>query len=283
MDARCVTFAVQVRCPKILAGMLQAAMPKPEPTLAASGNSKRAIWAWSIYDWANSAFATTVLAAFFPLYFRKVYSAGASAVVVTNRLASANSSAILVVVMLAPVLGAVADASAKRKLALTLGMLLGCAATAYLAVVRAGDWFTAAAVFALANIGFSLSNVFYDALLVSVAKESQRDRVSALGYALGYLGGGLLFLVNVVMFSKPALFHIHDKDQAVRLSFLSVALWWALFSLPLLRWVREPKRRTTPGNRSAVSGTLNELWATAKSLRSQPHLVRVPDCVLALY
>ena len=253
--------------------MVKAAMPQPETTLATSRDSKRAVWGWSLYDWANSSFATTVLAAFFPLYFRKVYSAGAPTVVVTNRLATANSLAILTVVLLAPILGAVADASAKRKWALTLGMLLGCAATAWLAVIGRGDWFAAAAAFALANIGFSLANVFYDGLLVSVAKEGERDRVSALGYALGYLGGGLLFLVNVVMFSKPALFHIHDKDQAVRLSFVSVALWWVVFSVPLLRWVREPMRRPSAGNRSAVSNTLNELWSTAKAIRGQRTLL----------
>ena len=267
------TFALQVRLPEILAGMVKAAMPNPDPKLNAGGDSKRAIWGWSIYDWANSAFTTTVLAAFFPIYFRKVYSVGAPAVVVTSRLASANSFSVLVVVLLAPIFGAIADASAKRKWALTLGMLLGSAATAYLAVVGRGDWFMAAAVFALANIGFSLSNVFYDSLLVVVAKDRERDRVSALGYALGYLGGGLLFLVNVAMYSKPSLFHIHDQDRAVRLSFVSVALWWAIFTSPLLRWVREPKRTGTQGTKSAVSVALKELWTTAKSLPSQRTLL----------
>ena len=175
--------------------------------------------------------------------------------------------------MLAPVLGAIADGAAWRKRALSLGTLLGSAATAMLAFIGRGNWFMAAFVFALANAGFSLSNVFYDALLVSVAKESERDRVSALGYALGYLGGGLLFLVNVAMVLKPSLFHIHDSDQAVRLSFLSVALWWAIFTVPLLRWVREPQGTQVASVGGGVASALRELWTTAKALPRQRALL----------
>jgi UMF1 family MFS transporter len=246
---------------------------KPNRSQPVSRNSKRAIWGWSLYDWANSAFTTTVLAGFFPVFFKHTYSQGESAVVVTSRLATASSIAILIVVVLAPVLGAIADAAAYRKRALALGMLLGSAATAILAFIGRGDWRTAAVVFAIANIGFSLSNVFYDSLLVSVAKEHERDRVSALGYALGYLGGGLLFLVNVVMVLRPALFHIRDADQAVRLSFISVSAWWIVFTVPLLRWVREPRGVQTLGVGVAVSGVLGELWMTAKALPRQRTLM----------
>ncbi len=253
--------------------VVKAAMSNSDSTRSTGGTTKQAIWGWSLYDWANSAFATTVLAAFFPLFFRSVYCVGAPSVVVTSRLAWANSASVLVIVVLAPILGTLADASARRKWALALGMLLGSAATAYLALVGRGDWFTAAVVFALANIGFLLSNVFYDALLVSVAKENERDRVSALGYALGYLGGGLLFLVNVVMFTKPSLFMIRDKESAVRASFLSVAIWWVVFTLPLLRWVREPNKRNTHSNKGAVATALNELWTTTKSLPAQRTLL----------
>ncbi len=248
-------------------------MTKRDQLLAKTDHSKRAIWGWSLYDWANSAFATTVLAGFFPVFFRHVYSHGEPAVVVTSQLASASSVSILVVVVLAPVLGAIADGAAWRKRALSLGTLLGSAATAMLAFIGRGNWFMAAFVFALANAGFSLSNVFYDALLVSVAKESERDRVSALGYALGYLGGGLLFLVNVAMVLKPSLFHIHDSDQAVRLSFLSVALWWAIFTVPLLRWVREPQGTQVASVGGGVASALRELWTTAKALPRQRALL----------
>ncbi len=234
--------------------------------------SKRAIWGWAFYDWANSAFATTVLAGFFPVFFKHTYAKGHSAVVVTNRLATTSSLAILAVVVLSPILGAMADRGAYRKRALALGMLLGSASTAVLAVIAPGQWLTAALVFALANVGFSLANVFYDSLLVTVAEESQRDRVSALGYALGYLGGGLLFLVNVVMVLKPALFHIRDADQGVRLAFVSVAVWWIVFSVPLLHWVREPSRSAPSGRAGAALGVWAELWNTARSIPKQREL-----------
>ena len=240
---------------------------------SANGNSKRAIWGWALYDWANSAFATTVLAAFFPLFFGHFYSRGEPAVVVTSRLAWANSISILIVVVRAPVLGAIADGAAWSKWSLSLGMLLGSSATAALAFIGQGDWLSAVVVFALANVGFSLSNVFYDSLLVSVAKESERNRVSALGYGLGYLGGGLLFLVNVIMWLKPALFHIHDQDRAVGISFLTVAVWWVTFTVPLLRWVREPRGMQGASVGSAVSTALGELWTTARSLPGQRTLL----------
>lgn len=235
-------------------------------------SSKRAIWCWSVYDWANSAFATTVLAGFFPVFFSKTYSRGEPAVIVTNRLAIATSVATAVVVVLAPILGAMADTGAWRKRALAGAMLLGTTSTALLAFIAPGQWLVAAQVFATANIGFSLANVFYDALLVAVAEERERDRVSALGYALGYLGGGLLFLVNVVMVLKPAAFHIASADMAVRLSFISVALWWALFSVPLLRWVREPGPAMFTGPHSAIGGAWAGIWRTAKSIPGQRNL-----------
>lgn len=234
--------------------------------------SKRAVWGWALYDWANSAFATTVLAGFFPVFFKHTYSRGATAVVVTNRLATASSIAILLVVVLAPILGKMADRGAWRKRALATGMLLGCLSTAVLAVIAPGQWLPAAAAFAVANIGFSLGNVFYDSLLVTVSEEHERDRVSALGYALGYLGGGLLFLLNVAMVLKPALFHIANADLGVRLSFLSVAVWWLLFSIPILRWVKEP----TVANRSSTDRKGSKVWAglwrTARAIPGQRDL-----------
>lgn len=234
--------------------------------------SKRAVWGWALYDWANSSFATTVLAGFFPVFFKHTYSRGESAVVVTNRLASASSMAILLVVVLAPILGKMADCGAWRKRALATGMLLGCLSTAILSVIAPGQWLPAAMAFAIANIGFSLGNVFYDSLLVTVSEEHERDRVSALGYALGYLGGGLLFLINVAMVLKPALFHIANADQGVRLSFLSVAVWWLLFSIPILRWVKEPKAAHRSPSEQARSNVWAGLWRTARAIPGQRDL-----------
>jgi len=144
-------------------------MPKPDLANPRSRESQRAIWGWSLYDWANSAFTTTVLAGFFPVFFKRVYNEGADPVVVTSRLATASSLSILVVVLLAPVLGAIVDVSARRKSALVVFMFVGSGATAALAYVGRGHWFSAAVVFALANVGFSMGNVFYDSLLLAVA------------------------------------------------------------------------------------------------------------------
>jgi UMF1 family MFS transporter len=152
-------------------------------------------------------------------------------------------------------------------------MLLGSTSTALLAFIAPGQWLMAACVFAAANVGFSLSNVFYDSLLLTVAGEHERDRISALGYALGYLGGGLLFLVNVAMVLKPSLFHIASADMAVRISFLSVAVWWLVFSIPLLRWVHEPHVATSPNPERASRNVWKELWTTAKSIPKHRELL----------
>lgn len=195
--------------------------------------------AWALYDWANSAFATTVLAGFFPLFFKQFWSAGVVSTESTFHLGVGNAAASLVIVLIAPLLGAIADRGGLRRRFLLLFALTGMVATAALYGVEQGEWLAALVLFVTATIGFMGANIFYDALLVSVAKEDDWDFVSALGYALGYLGGGLLFGLNVAMTLSPESFGLASATEAVRLSFLSVAIWWALFSLPLLLWVRE--------------------------------------------
>ncbi len=202
----------------------------------------RPIFSWALYDWANSAFATTVMAGFFPLFFQKFWSVGVDPTETTARLGFANAGAGLIIAVLAPVLGAIADRGARRKQFLFAWTLLGVAASAALCFVGKGDWTTAAVLFVLGTMGFNGGVVFNDALLLDVARPADLDRVSAFGYALGYLGGGLLFIVNAVMYLKPAWFGIPDAVTAVRLSFLTVAVWWLLFSFPLMRNVQEQHR-----------------------------------------
>lgn len=202
----------------------------------------RPIFSWALYDWANSAFATTVMAGFFPLFFQKFWSVGVDPSATTARLAFANVWAGLVVAVLAPVLGAIADRGARRKQFLFAWTLLGVAASAGLCFVGKGDWNTAAVLFILGTMGFNGGVVFNDALLLDVASSEQLDRASAFGYALGYLGGGLLFLINAVMYLKPAWFGIPDAATAVQVSFLTVAVWWLLFTIPLMRNVHELRR-----------------------------------------
>lgn len=210
-------------------------------------NDKRSIYAWAMYDWANSAYATTVMAGFFPLFFKEYFSASADVTVSTAQLGAANSLSSLIIVLIAPLLGAVADAGGLKKRFLFLFAYLGILMSAALALVSKGDWEMAIFVYVLGNVGFMGSNIFYDALLPSVAGEKTVDRVSGLGFALGYLGGGLLFALNVMLVQQPDWFGLSGKAQAVKLSFFSVALWWALFSLPLFFFVKEPKNGTVKG------------------------------------
>lgn len=212
------------------------------------------VLAWAIYDWANSAFATTVMAGFFPLFFKQYWSAGVDSTTSTFQLGVSNALASLVIVLLAPLLGAIADCGGFRKRFLILLAATGIVATIALSSVEKGEWFTAVVLFVTATIGFMGANVFYDALLVAVAKEEDFDMVSALGYAMGYLGGGLLFAVNVAMILSPESFGLKDAAEAIKLSFVTVALWWAVFSLPLIFLVKEPPPS------QAIRG-----WATVRS------------------
>ncbi len=199
-------------------------------------SNKKAIWGWAMYDWANSAFATTVIAGFFPIFFKEFWSLGANANVSTARLGVANAVAGLVVALAAPVLGAVADRAGIRKRLLLLFAYLGVLMSGALFFIGSGMWEWAVFVYVMGVVGFSGANVFYDALLPTVAG-NRLDRVSSLGYALGYLGGGLLFLINVLMTLMPHRFGLPDAAAAVRVSFLTVALWWGGFTLLTLRWV----------------------------------------------
>lgn len=194
------------------------------------------IISWSMYDWANSAFATTIMAAVLPIYYSRVAGAELGANTATVYWGYTLSIALLLTAVLAPVMGAIADYSGlKKKLLLTFAAL-GIFATALLYFVTTGDWFIASLFFIFGNLGFSMSDVFYNSLLPSVSTPENIDRVSTMGYALGYLGGGILLAINVLMIE-----FIGDKVFATRLCFVSVSIWWALFTIPLILNVREPE------------------------------------------
>ena len=228
---------------------------------------RRAQWAWALYDWANSAFATTVLAGFFPIFFRNYWNEGVASEVVTFRLGLAHSASGVFILVLAPLLGTLADRGGAKKAFLFGFALLGAATTALLATAPANAWIAATALFALASIGFSGSMVFTDALLVDVARPREYERVSALGFGLGYLGGGLLFALNVAMVLKPQAFGLDGKTAAVQWSFVTVGLWWAIFTLPLMRWVREQPVARRLGPRQALAEAVRELAGTVRSLK----------------
>ncbi len=228
----------------------------------------RKVFAWALYDWANSAFATAVLAGFFPIFFKQYWSQGSPATESTFQLGLANSLASIVIVLLAPVLGAIADAGNLRKRFLFSFALLGIVMTAGLYFVGEGQSLPALICFTLAAIGFSGSMIFYDALIVVVTDEAHYDIVSAWGYALGYLGGGLLFGLTVLMSLWPAWFGFADTASAVRTAFLLVAIWWLLFSLPLLYLVPEQRRPLArKGAWQAVRAGLQQLAGTLRRIR----------------
>ena len=235
--------------------------------MAAPNTSRKKIWGWALYDWANSAFATTVMAGFFPVFFKEFWSHGADVVVTTARLGFANSLASLLVALMAPILGAIADRGNARKKYLIAFAYLGVLMTAGLFLVGKGQWMLAIFVYVAGVIGFSGANVFYDSLLPSVAPADRTDAVSSLGFSMGYLGGGLLFLVNVVMTLQPALFGLPDAAMAVRISFLTVAVWWGVFTLFTIWWVPEPERSVAQPVGNAVMEGVTRWLRTLKEVR----------------
>ncbi len=228
---------------------------------------RRPVVGWALYDWANSAFATTVMAGFFPVFFKQYWSAGEEVTVSTFRLGMGNGIASLAIALLAPLLGAAADRGGARVKLLTLFTVLGVVMTAGLYWVEKGDWQMAVLVYALASVGFAGGATFADSLMLDVAEEREFDLVSSYGYALGYLGGGLLFAFNVWMTLKPEVFGLRDAAAAVRVSFVTVAVWWAVFSLPLLLWVRERHMSVPLAPLAALRAGWAELGNTLQHLR----------------
>ncbi|MBU8870567.1 MAG: MFS transporter [Gemmatimonadales bacterium] len=197
--------------------------------------------AWCMYDWANSAFATTVMAALFPPFFRNIaQSAGFGETASTSLWGYVTAGALLLLALTAPVLGALSDAQSRRKVFLGFFAGLGILATTLFVVLGDDDWKLAALLFGAANFGFGSSIIFYESLLPGLAQGREMDRLSTQAYGWGYAGGGLLLVVNLLMVTKPALFGLAGMGQAVKLSFLTVALWWGVFSVPLFRHVPEP-------------------------------------------
>jgi UMF1 family MFS transporter len=228
---------------------------------------RRPVVAWALYDWANSAFATTVMAGFFPVFFKQYWNAGVAATESTFRLGMTNGLGSLLVALMAPVLGAIADRSSARVRMLMGFTLLGAASTAGLALAGEGQWLLAAVLYLAASLGFWGGIVFNDSLLLHVAEPEEYDLVSGYGYALGYLGGGLLFAVNVAMTIKPELFGLADSSAAVRASFVMVGIWWLVFSLPLALHVREKRsvQAVAPGR--AIRRGFDELRGTLHEIR----------------
>jgi len=229
---------------------------------------RRAELGWAFYDWANSAFATTVMAGFFPVFFKQYWASGLSVADSSFQLGLGNSLASLIVVGAAPLIGAVADRGGLKLRLLLLFTVLGVAMTGGLYLVAQGNWVMALLLYVLAQLGFSAGLVCYDALLLAVAPPSRWDFTSALGYGLGYLGGGLLFAGNVLMVSNPGWFGLAGPGEAVRVAFLTVAAWWAVFSVPVFLFVREPQAPRSNGRGPTIRAAFGQVLETFRHIRA---------------
>jgi MFS transporter, UMF1 family len=235
--------------------------------------TRRPVFGWAMYDWANSSFACTVMAGFFPLFFKQFWNAGVPATESTFHLGIANGVASFIVALMAPLVGAIADKGSARVRLLGLFTVLGAATTAGMFFVSKGDWLTASILYVVASLGFWGGNQFYDSLLTDVSEEHEYDLVSGYGYALGYLGGGLLFALNVAMVTKPAMFGLADVSAAVRWSFISVGIWWAVFTLFTVLLVRERSTQAALPAVAAIRAGAAELLNTLRHIRGDRRLL----------
>ncbi|MGR9050947.1 MFS transporter [Halobacillus faecis] len=234
---------------------------------------RKPVWSWMLYDFANSAFATTIMAAVLPVFYYDVAAKGVQESLAASYWGYSQSIAVLIVAILAPILGAISDYSAAKKSFLMFFAYMGMIASVLLAFVGEGDYIFASILLIVGTIGFSGANVFYDAFLPEVAKEEDIDRVSAAGFTLGYVGGGVLLAINLLMIMKYEWFGLPNTLVGTKLAFVSVGIWWFVFSIPLLKNVVEEKKTEHKRERSYVSIGFQRLGRTWKELRQFKQLL----------
>jgi len=222
--------------------------------------------AWALYDWGNSAFALSVLAVLFPLFLGSYWSAGDQGATVTARLALVTFAASIVVSLLAPILGAIADSGGYRKRFLFVLAVLGAVTTASLSLIDEGGWTWALGLFMLASIGYYSANVFYDSLIIDVSNPRYYSLVSSLGFSLGYFGGASLLALHVWMLRSPQIFGFADTAQVVKFAFVTVGIWWIVFLMPLMFIVREGKAASAAAG-GTVTAAYQALLSTFREIR----------------
>jgi UMF1 family MFS transporter len=230
------------------------------------------VLAWAFYDWANSAFALSVLAVLFPLFLGSYWSAGDPGAAVTARLAWITAASSAVVCIIAPVFGTIADAGGYRKRFLFLLAMTGAVATAVLAGVDQGNWPLALALYLVASVGFYSSTVFYDSLIIDVTEPRYYSFVSSLGFSLGYLGGAVLLALHVWMLLSPATFGFETANEVIRFAFVTVGVWWAIFMLPLMILVPEKHSRVEVAG-GAIRAAYRELRTTVLKIGKYRNVV----------
>jgi UMF1 family MFS transporter len=234
------------------------------------GLNRRELRAWAMYDWANSAFQSTVITAVFPPFFSSVAAAGLPPAIATARFAWTTTIAVTITAILGPILGAIADYRAIKKRMLAVFVGIGVITTMMMATIDRGEWAYAAMLFMISNIAIASSFVFYDSLLPHIAAPAEMDRVSTAGYAIGYLGGGILLVINLLWILTPTTFGIPNSVTGIKLSFVSVGVWWLVFSLPLFRRVPEPVRMLEAdetASENPIRAAFVRVWETFHELR----------------
>lgn len=253
-------------------------LDRPRGVLGRIGLDRPELRAWAMYDWAVSSVQTTIMVAVFPVYFASIAKAQLPGSRATQAIATANTVVAVIVALLSPILGALSDYAAAKKRMLGASMLVGASAVAGMFFVQQGDYRLALVLFVLALVGATASTVFYDALLPHIAAPHEIDRVSSAGYAVGYVGGGILLALNLAWILQPSLFGLPDgpgisesaRTLPTRLALLSVAVWWIAFSIPLFRRVPEPPRTREPdevGGQSVVLAPFVRVVETFRALR----------------
>ena len=242
---------------------------------AADREYRRTVNAWCLYDWGNSAFATTIMAGVFPLFYRSMAtSAGLGEADATAAWAYTTSIALLIVAVIGPLLGSLCDQTAGKKRFLAFFAGLGVCASALFVLLGDDSYLTGSVLFIAGNIGFAAGNIFYESLLPHVARPGDVDRVSTRGYAMGYIGGGILLIFNLLWIMHPGWFLLPGTGFALRLTFFSVAVWWAAFTVPLLRRVGEPRLpQVTAGAGNVLAAAIRRLAGTFRQVRRYRQLL----------
>ncbi len=233
-----------------------------------SSSERRSLWGWAAYYWGNHGFTTAVIVVFFPIFFREYWSAGSSVGLSTLRLGVANALASGIVALSAPLLGAIADRGGHGKGFLITSAVFGSVMLLILALVPHGAWMWAVALYVLAAVGNFYGNVFGDAMVVRVGRPGKLEMTSAIGYFAGYAGGGVFLVLAAAMVLAPQAFGFSGVATAVRFSFALAALWWLVFTLPMLRWVPKVTRTEAVGAIQAARQGLQQFRRTLRHIAS---------------
>ncbi|OZU87900.1 MFS transporter [Virgibacillus indicus] len=236
-------------------------------------NKKKITRSWMLYDFGNSAFATTIMAAVLPVFYYDVAAVGLDENLAASYWGYSQSIAVLIVAVLAPILGAISDFSAAKKKFLRFFAFMGIVASILLAFVGEGDYLLASILFIVGSIGFSGANIFYDGFLPEIADEDEIDKVSSGGFAFGYIGGGLLLTLNILMILNPSWFGLPNATVASQVSFTTVGVWWFIFSLPLLKNINEEKKTAVKREKSYIAIGFSRVGNTFREIKQYKQLL----------